>query len=71
MSTLIKPQIKTKIAAIAFSDNSKVIDRSSEIIIKDKDIDKINESNQELIQNHQIIDQQNTILVNHSNDEYN
>ena len=38
MSTLIKPQIKTKIAAIAFSDNSKVIDRSSEIIIKDKDI---------------------------------
>ncbi len=38
MSTLIELQIKTKIANIAFSDNSKVIERSSEIIIKDNDI---------------------------------
>jgi ATP-binding protein involved in chromosome partitioning len=38
MSTPIELEIKTKIANIAFSDNSKVIERSSEIIIKDKDI---------------------------------
>jgi ATP-binding protein involved in chromosome partitioning len=38
MSTLIELQIKTKIANIVFSDNSKVIERSSEIIIKDNDI---------------------------------
>jgi hypothetical protein len=35
MSTLIELQIKTKIANIVFSDNSKLIERSSEIIIKD------------------------------------
>ena len=38
MSTPIELEIKTKVANIAFSDNSKVIERSSEIIIKDKDI---------------------------------
>ena len=38
MSTLIELQINTKIANIACSDNSKVIERSSEIIIKDNDI---------------------------------
>jgi ATP-binding protein involved in chromosome partitioning len=38
MSPLIKTQIQTKIAAIAFSDNSRVTQRSSDIIIKGKDI---------------------------------
>jgi len=38
MSTLIELQIKTKIANIAFSDDSKVIERSSGIIIKEGDI---------------------------------
>ena len=38
MSTSIKLQIKTKISKITFSDNSKVISRSSEIIIKGSDI---------------------------------
>ncbi|MFK7967889.1 MAG: Mrp/NBP35 family ATP-binding protein [Rickettsiaceae bacterium] len=38
MSTLIELQIKTKMANIAFSDDSKVIERSSEIIIKEGDI---------------------------------
>ncbi len=38
MSPLIKKQIQTKIAIIAFSDGSKVTERASEIIIKDRDI---------------------------------
>lgn len=38
MSPLIKTQIQTKIANICFSDNSKVGDRASEIIIKGKEV---------------------------------
>jgi hypothetical protein len=41
--------------------NNEVI-HTTRFFIKDKDIDKINESNQELIQNQQIIDQQNEII---------
>lgn len=38
MSPLIKTQIQTKVANICFSDNSKVGDRASEIIIKGKEV---------------------------------
>ncbi len=38
MSPLIKTQIQTKIANICFSDNSKVGDRASEVIIKGKEV---------------------------------
>jgi hypothetical protein len=41
--------------------NNEIIHKTR-FFIKDKDIDKINESNQELIQNQQIIDQQNEII---------
>jgi len=41
--------------------NNEII-HTTRFFIKDKDIDKINESNQELIQNQQIIDQQNEII---------
>ena len=37
MSPLIKTQIQTKIANICFSDNSKVGERSSEVIVKGKE----------------------------------
>lgn len=38
MSTVIKSEIEAKISDIIFSDNSKLISRSSEIIIKGRDI---------------------------------
>ena len=41
--------------------NNEIV-HTTRFFIKDKDIDKINESNQELIQNQQIIDQQNEII---------
>jgi hypothetical protein len=41
--------------------NNEII-HTTRFFIKDKDIEKINESNQELIQNQQIIDQQNEII---------
>lgn len=41
--------------------NNEII-HTTRFFIKDKDIDKINESNQELIQNQAIIDQQNEII---------
>lgn len=41
--------------------NNEIIHRTR-FFIKDKDIDKINESNQELIKNQEIIDQQNEII---------
>jgi hypothetical protein len=53
---------------LSFSTQRYTKNKNNEIIhttrffIKDKDIDKINESNQELIQNQQIIDQQNQII---------
>ena len=45
----------------SYNKNNEII-HTTRFFIKDKDIDKINESNQELIQNHQIIDQQNEII---------
>jgi hypothetical protein len=53
---------------VSFSVQKYTRNKSNDIIhttrffIKDKDIDKINESNQELIQNQQIIDKQNEII---------
>ena len=53
---------------MSFSTQRYTRNKNNEIIhttrffIKDKDIEKINESNQELIQNQQIIDQQNEII---------
>jgi len=53
---------------LSFSTQRYTRNKNNEIIhttrffIKDKDIEKINESNQELIQNQQIIDQQNEII---------
>ena len=41
--------------------NNEII-HTTRFFIKDKDIEKINESNQELIQNQAIIDQQNEII---------
>jgi hypothetical protein len=41
--------------------NNEII-HTTRFFIKDKDIEKINESNQELIQNQEIIDQQNEII---------
>ena len=44
-----------------FNKNNEIIHKTR-FFIKDKDIDTINESNKELIQNQQIIDQQNEII---------
>lgn len=45
----------------SYNKNNEII-HTTRFFIKDKDIEKINESNQELIQNQQIIDQQNEII---------
>lgn len=45
----------------SYNKNNEIIHRTR-FFIKDKDIDKINESNQELIKNQEIIDQQNEII---------
>ena len=45
----------------SYNKNNEII-HTTRFFIKDKDIEKINESNQELIQNQQTIDQQNEII---------
>jgi hypothetical protein len=45
----------------SYNKNNEII-HTTRFFIKDKDIEKINESNKELIQNQRIIDQQNEII---------
>lgn len=58
---LIGNNLTFSVQRFTYNKNNEVI-HTTRFFIKDKDVDKINESNQELIKNQEIIDQQNEII---------